>query len=571
MLKRLGLAGALFAAAGALSALTYTVTSTADTGAGTLRQAILDANANPGADTIAFNIIGTGPHTIAPATSLPAITEAVTIDGYTQSGSSPNTNPVGQGLNAVLMIEIAGTGTSGNGLVVEAINVTIRGLAINRFSLDQVEGSFFELHSNLVVEGCFIGSSPDGLLGYDGGGGGGGITAEHPGVRIGGLTPAQRNLISHSSLSIEEGVAQGNLVGTDIGGLRRMPGMPLDYAGIDVGGTGPVTIGGTDPNAPNVVAGMETGIFVSNPQAIIRGNFIGVDAAEAGAISSGLVGIEIGSPGGATVGGVGPGEGNVIGGFDYGMSMDIKGAPIYGNFIGTDTTATKNFGNRIMGLWVSCHDQVVGGIGAGQGNVIAYNGWVGILVTDFAVGNPIRGNRIFNNGLGGVEGNGVGLAIDLTFNSNPGGQNPNDVGDADGGGNSFGNDFQNYPLITSAVPEAGGTRIIGTLNSLASTMFDLDFYANPSCRARPKALLQAETYIGSTEVTTDGSGNVAFNVLLPTPIQAGAPVTASATNPEGSTSELWQEIIFRVTRGVGGPGDDLLSRCRGSCSSRAPR
>ena len=339
--------------------------------------------------------------------------------------------------------------------------------------------------------------------------------------------------------------------------------MPLGYTGINVGGTGPVTIGGTDPNAPNVVAGMETGIFVSNPQAIIRGNFIGVDAAEAGVISSGLVGIEIGSPGGATVGGVGPGEGNVIGGFDYGMSMDIKGAPIYGNFIGTDTTATKNFGNRIMGLWVSCHDQVVGGIGAGQGNVIAYNGWVGILVTDFAVGNPIRGNRIFNNGLGGVEGNGVGLAIDLTFNSNPGGQNPNDVGDADGGGNSFGNDFQNYPLITSAVPEAGGTRIIGTLNSLASTTFDLDFYANPSCRARPKALLQAETYIGSTEVTTDGSGNVAFNVLLPTAIEAGAPVTASATNPEGSTSELWQEIIFRVTRGVGGPGDDAPQSVQG--------
>ena len=102
MLKRLGLAGALFAASGALSAITYTVTSTADSGAGTLRQAILDANANPGADTIAFNIVGTGPHTIAPATPLPAVTEAVTIDGYTQPGSSANTNPVGQGLNTVL-------------------------------------------------------------------------------------------------------------------------------------------------------------------------------------------------------------------------------------------------------------------------------------------------------------------------------------------------------------------------------------------------------------------------------------------------------------------------------------
>jgi S-layer homology domain len=556
MLKRLGMAGALFAAAALVSATTYTVTSTADAGPGSLRQAITDANASLGADTIAFNIVGSGVQTIVPVTSLPAITDALTIDGYTQSGSSANTNPVGLGLNTVLRIEIAGTGTTGNGLVVEAINVTIRGLAINRFSLDQVSGSFAELHSNLVVEGCFLGSSPDGLQGYAGGAG---VTVLHPGSRVGGLTPAQRNLISlnGSGVKIQEGIVQGNLIGTDISGIRQMPGTTGAGDGITITQNDPVTIGGTDPNAPNVVAGMDTGIFVSSSQAIIRGNFIGVDAAQAGVISSGLVGIEVGSPGGATIGGVGPGEGNVIGGFDYGLSLDIKAAPLYGNFFGTDTTATKNFGNRIMGLWISNHDQVVGGIGAGQGNVIAYNGWVGILVTDFAVRNPIRGNRIFNNGFGGVEGNGVGMAIDLNLNSNPGGQNPNDLGDADGGGNSFGNDFQNYPLITSAVPEGGGTRIIGTLNSLASTTFDLDFYANPSCRARPRALLQAETYIGSTQVTTDGTGNVAFNVLLPTPIQAGAPVTASATNPEGSTSELWQEIIFRTTRGVGGPGDDF--------------
>ena len=40
-------------------------------------------------------------------------------------------------------------------------------------------------------------------------------------------------------------------------------------------------------------------------------------------------------------------------------------------------------------------------------------------------------------------------------------------------------------------PDGGGTRVIGTLNSIASTVFDLDFYSNPSCRTRPRALLQA--------------------------------------------------------------------------------
>ena len=69
------------------SADTYTVTSNADSGPGTLRQAILDANAHPGADTIEFDIAGSGVHTISPASALPAITDAVTIDGYSQPGS----------------------------------------------------------------------------------------------------------------------------------------------------------------------------------------------------------------------------------------------------------------------------------------------------------------------------------------------------------------------------------------------------------------------------------------------------------------------------------------------------
>ncbi len=54
-------------AASSLAAATFTVTNTNDSGAGSLRQAILDANANPGDDTIAFNIPGSGVQTIAVA------------------------------------------------------------------------------------------------------------------------------------------------------------------------------------------------------------------------------------------------------------------------------------------------------------------------------------------------------------------------------------------------------------------------------------------------------------------------------------------------------------------------
>src|SRR5262245_13943960 len=98
------LSGALLLSlAVATQAATFTVINTDDSGAGSLRQAILDANGNPGPDTIDFAIPGSGVHTISPVTPLPAITEPVTIDGYTQAGSSPNTDANDD--NAVLLVE----------------------------------------------------------------------------------------------------------------------------------------------------------------------------------------------------------------------------------------------------------------------------------------------------------------------------------------------------------------------------------------------------------------------------------------------------------------------------------
>src|SRR5262245_8777850 len=93
---------------------TIVVDNTVDPGDGicaspgcTLREAITAANTNPGADTIVFNIPGGGVHTISPTSSLPEITESVTIDGYTQPGASENTLAVGD--DAVLLIELDGS------------------------------------------------------------------------------------------------------------------------------------------------------------------------------------------------------------------------------------------------------------------------------------------------------------------------------------------------------------------------------------------------------------------------------------------------------------------------------
>jgi len=62
------------------------VTNTNDAGAGSLRQAMLDANAGTGLHTITFNIAGGGVHTISPLSALPTIVFPVIIDGTTQPG-----------------------------------------------------------------------------------------------------------------------------------------------------------------------------------------------------------------------------------------------------------------------------------------------------------------------------------------------------------------------------------------------------------------------------------------------------------------------------------------------------
>src|SRR5262249_15822773 len=119
---------------------TFTVTNTSDSGAGSLAQAILDANghANVGGvrDTIAFDIPGAGLHKITLTNTLPTLTDPVGVDGYTQPGASPHPNPMDQPDNGVLQIQIAGSDQTRRGLVVGAGagGSTIEGLDITGFS-----------------------------------------------------------------------------------------------------------------------------------------------------------------------------------------------------------------------------------------------------------------------------------------------------------------------------------------------------------------------------------------------------------------------------------------------------
>src|SRR5581483_867788 len=144
------------------------------------------------------------------------------------------------------------------------------------------------------------------------------------------------------------------------------------------------------------------------------------------------------------------------------------------------------------------------------------NSGTGILILGgSSTGNAVLGNSIYNN---------AGLGIDL----NNSGVTPNDLGDADSGSNNQ----QNFPVLTSASSTTTSTTITGTLNSTANSIFRVEFFANVT--ADPTGFGEGQTYLGFTNVTTDGSGNASFSVTLPQATPAGRTVTATAT----STSSL---------------------------------
>jgi hypothetical protein len=387
----------------------YVVTNTSDSGPGSLRQAIMNANANAGTDTIQFAIPGSGPHTIQPWSDLPTVADPVIIDGYTQPGASVNTLAVGN--NAVLQIELDGSlaGVGVNGLVIDAGNSTVRGLVINRFQVLQPgsiggDGIVLRTNGDNVIEGNFIGTDAMGTLERENGSQG--LRVLTANNLIGGTTPAARNVISGNQtqgIGLSGNLAQGNRIqgnylGTDKTGTARLP----NSSGVTLGASNN-TIGGTAPGAGNVISGNFRGVyFVGNSSGnVVQGNFIGTDPTGTMAVFNTTAGIEISSgPTGNIIGGTAAGARNIISGNrGNGVWMRASGAEnnqILGNFIGTDVTGTAGLGNEENGVHVNgAADNTIGGTDPNARNIISANVLAGVLIESVgATGNQVFGNYI---------------------------------------------------------------------------------------------------------------------------------------------------------------------------------
>jgi parallel beta-helix repeat protein len=502
---------------------TYVVTSTSDSaqaGSGSLRAAIMAANAHPGADVIKFNIVTTPGQTTPPeilvGSPLPALTGAVTSDGT----SEPKWGMV--------QIDGANAGQFATGLTLMADGCHIEGLDLTHWS----DGIDVQSKNNQIDHN---------LIGLDTKGNAGGGQS---GVYIQGTTGNQ----------VHDNVLSGWVSGVYLGSGAKGNTLQNNRIGTDATGEtavanqfGVVLTGGSSDNKvlDNEISGnTEAGVYLNENGTgnLIQDNIIGADAKAVNALGNGE-GVLITT--GAYANTI---QGNVIGG-NTGNGVVLEGASgnqLIGNFIGVDKTFLHKLANQLQGVLisnVSADNTLKNNViffSAQEGvwiedagsnhnhltnNSIAYSGLDGVLVSDGAsynfIGAPQAGNTIYANGVAGVAigddfgpsgsiddttvGNSVlsnsiylnaGLGIDLGSD----GPTPNTVNPADGP-----NHLQNHPVLNSALSFKGGVTIGGSLQT-APGSYRLEFFAAING--------QGMIYLGSLDVSTDPNGKATFSTTL---------------------------------------------------------
>jgi hypothetical protein len=390
-----------------------------------------------GTDRIEFAIPGGGVQTIN-VPGLPQVDVPVVIDGYTQPGTSVNTDP--QGNNAVLLLHLRGVSISNTsvGFWLRSSGVVLRGFVISNFNYGVVSDG-----DDTIIEGNRVGTTPDGTGAAPNGEGidiNGGMR-----VTIGGTSLAARNLISGNvthgvniSSHDSDVAVMGNDVGVSVSGNVALPngfsGVRIEGgAGHQVGGGDGTTPGGICSGACNVISGnLVVGVYIKGAGVEARanrvwGNRIGLRRSSNDlALPNGQIGIMIENSADNTIGGGTPATRNVISGNGRGIEIRSAGATgnvVQGNFIGTNVTGTQSRGNEEAGVLVhvgasgntigGTTGTTPGGACTGACNLISGNRiGIGIESTG-STGNQIVGNYVGTNANGTASIGSTGSGIEL--------------------------------------------------------------------------------------------------------------------------------------------------------------
>lgn len=571
----------------------FTVTNTSNgdpAPLGSLRWAIEQANATPEFDEIVFNIdpndlandCANGKCTI-PYDYYPALWAPTRISGPPQ----PNTfDP------PAIVIEGA--------IAVRGRDCEFHWLTITQGV--QYQGGYGDL-GRFVIKNNYIGTDPTGTVANPIASIAVSIAASHP-EGIGGLI--EGNVIGGGRFGfqreairfyfVEHASIINNRLGVDRTGESALAGEYLDRGILVIDGGGNEIRG-------NVIAAYQSMIQLEGAGGnVVQGNYLGVGPSGTSVFPApphlpygvdvrsddNVIGLTESGEGKPNVFG-GPGFGVVIG---PGTHLVTSGTSVLGNLFGMDelgdpldpadrrvgistgsnsediTIGLPELGNRICcyleGIRLSAFPTRVrilgnhfesmiysaisvlgstapiqiGDVEPGAGNTIKSNGLPtaspGIKLLGSANGVTIRGNSIRDNG---------GLGIDLlnvgtNQYSFPDGPTPNDPGDDDDGGNGL----QNYPVLTQATTGGGVITIHGFLNSHPNSTFRLEFFSTSA--ADPSGYGEGENSLGTVDVTSNAAGDAEFLAVLPGNVALGYVTSATATSPDGSTSEFSAVIPF---------------------------
>ncbi len=373
---------------------TFDVITVADSGTGSLRSAITEADGNPGS-TIDFRI-EKGPLTINLLSPLPLITATMTIDGTTQPGykDTPLVTVNGSG--------VASPGTGFN-FVQGSSGSVIRGLEVTGFNSAAVmaDGA-----SNITIGGATAGQGnviSDNFQGIA-------ITGSGPGTQVAPIPET-------SDITVE-----GNFIGTDATDTAPQP----NSYGVFISGAKNNTIGGSSVTDRNIISGNTIAgiVIVGAPGNTVAGNYIGTNATGSSAVANGT-GVEInGSAIDNTVGGSTTADLNLISGNTI-AGVAISGIAtsanlVAGNDIGLDASGQRALANGIGVVISGGTASTIGGTTSGAGNVISGNITTGIALSGGSVsGTQIEGNEIGTDPTGATAiANATGVAISGGASSN---------------------------------------------------------------------------------------------------------------------------------------------------------
>lgn len=495
----------------------------------TLRAAIEQSNASTTVDDNIEFEVGESPQTITPATALPDITDAVVIDGVTQTGTgAPLITVKGAGTNSFdgLTVAAGGDNSQINRLVLNNFKIAVRAEAPV-----QIDGNYI----GIAQDGTAAAGSPNSV--------GIRVSATSGGVGRSGGGAGDRNVISNNDDVGIDVVSNGamfqifnNYIGTNPAGTAALGN---GTAGVRVGSVAEVQV-----LAGNVISGNAgRGVLWSGTHGAIRGSYIGTNASGTGPLPNAGEGVLMTS-GDPNI------TDNVISGNKIGgLRVTPAGDPtVSGNKIGVGADGTTAIGNTVAGgIDINSSGATIGGPG---GNVIANNSPWGLRIRS-GTGNRIQGNNSF-------FGN-TGLGIDL----DPMQFNPNDT-DPNLGAPNLG---QNYPSLTSAV--AGGN-VTGTLSSQANKAYAIDLFVSATCD--PSFYGEGQTFLKTVNVTTDQNGNATFSTGLSDIVAAGEVITATATDSvANNTSEfsLCRTVTAASTSGAtGGQSTSSAGTAGGSAATK---